>query len=337
MQDTRLLTTYTFWNTYRNCPRACAWRYLHELVPQGRSTNLRFGSLIHRCLEHWHIQRDIGAVQEIIDQACAQRAQYPDVQQAWHLASAMMLGYAMRYREETFTITDVERIFSGPIINPASGKPSRTFLLAGKIDGLVEVDGEVFLLEHKTTGCLDGEYLEKLWMDFQLLLYAYALERYDGIRVAGAIYNILVKAKLRQGQGETALEFQQRAAELAAKNKTGKTTATRKLPEADADFQARLRAKYADPDMFHREVLYFSRDQLAEVEAELWQLTQQFLEARKQRWFLRNTAYCFHYGAPCASYPLCRANGAEHVIDNLYERRPPHEELIATPDDAPVF
>ena len=124
---------------------------------------------------------------------------------------------------------------------------------------------------------------------------------------------------------------------MAAKNKSGTTSATRKLPEADADFQARLREKYADPAMYHREVLYFSRDQLAEVERELWLLTQQFLEARKQDQFLRNTSYCFHYGAPCAYVPLCRANGAAHVIDTLYERRPPHEELQPACDDAPVF
>ena len=337
MSESRLLTTYTFWHTYRNCPRACAWRYVQELVPRERSVNLRFGTLIHRCLEAWHLRGDLLEVQGLIDQACRPHWHDADAKQAWHLATAMMLGYAVHYPQEDGRIISLERTFAGPIINPASRKPSRTFLLAGKVDGLVEVDGEIFLLEHKTTGCLDSAYLEKLWMDFQLLLYAHALERYEGIRVAGAIYNILVKAKLRQGQGETELEFQQRAAELAAKNKSGTTSATRKLPESDADFQARLRAKYADPAMYHREVLYFSRDQLTEVERELWLLTQQFLEARKQDQFLRNTSYCFHYGAPCTYYPLCRANGAAHVIDTLYERRPPHEELQPACDDAPVF
>jgi hypothetical protein len=341
MQDNNLITTtYTFWNTYRNCPRACAWRYLHELTPREKNTNLRFGSLIHKCLEHWHIHRDIVAVQDIIDQMCVQRVADPDVKQAWHLASAMMMGYAMRYPEEQFVVTDVERVFSGIIMNPVTGKPSRTFNLSGKIDGLVEIDGEIFLLEHKTTGCLDSEYLEKLWMDFQLQLYAHALKEYEGIKIAGAIYNILVKSRLRQGQGETEMEFQQRAAELSAKNKSGKTTATRKLPEADRDFQARLRAKYAEPEMYHRETLYFSHEQLMDVASELWLLTQQFLEARKNGWFIRNTSHCFRYGSPCAFYPLCRANGAQHVIDNLYERCPPHEELNPATEDTdtiPVF
>lgn len=337
MSTTTILTTYSFWNSYRNCPRACAWRYLHELAPLGRGVNLRFGTLMHRCLESWHSRHDLADALEIIDRACLPKLVEPDVKSCWHLATAMMLGYAMRYAGESFSVVALEKTFAGPLFNPESGRPSRTFTLAGKVDGLVEQDGEVFLLEHKTASTIDSEYLEKLWMDFQILLYAYALEKHLGIRVAGVIYNILVKAKLRQGQGETEAEFRQRAAELAGKNKNGKTTAQRKLPESDADFQGRLREKYADPGMFHRETLYFSREQLAEVEAELWLLSQQFLQARRHDWFFRNTSYCFQYGSPCAYYPLCRANGAEHVIANLYERRPPHEELQPSHDDAPVF
>lgn len=331
-----LVTTYSFWNSYRTCPRACAWRYLDELAPIDRSTNLRFGSLIHRCLEAWHHRGDLLEVQELIDGACA--AADGDTQAAWHLATAMMQGYAMRYPAETFTVVALERIFNGPLVNPITGKSSRRFTLAGKVDGLVELNGEIFLLEHKTASTIDGEYLEKLWMDFQILLYAAAMERFGNLRIAGVIYNILVKAKLRQGQGETEEDFRQRAAELAAKNKSGTTTATRKLPEPDADFQERLRAKYTDRAMFHREILYFSRDQLCEVEAELWALSRQFLEARRHAWWFRNTGYCFHYGTPCAYYPLCRSNGAEHVIANLYERRPPHEELLETNTETdPVF
>lgn len=332
-----IITTYSFWNSYRNCPRACSWRYLEELAPVERNMNLRFGSLIHQCLESWHTNHDLAETLEMIEKACAYKRHEPEVNAAWHLATSMMLGYAMRYPAESFNVVELEKTFAGAMYNPDTGKASRSFTLAGKIDGLVEVDGEYFLLEHKTAATIDGEYLERLWMDFQILLYAYALEKHCGIRVAGVIYNILVKAKLRQGQGETELEFQQRAAELAGKNKNGKTTATRKLPESDADFQGRLREKYADPAMYHRETLYFSREQIAEVEAELWRLSQQFLQARRHDWFFRNTSYCFKYGAPCAYYPLCRANGAEHVIANLYERRTPHEELKDSHTDAPVF
>jgi len=310
---------------------------VQELVPRERSLNLRFGTLIHRCLEAWHRQGDVLEAQELIDRACLPQWQETEVKAAWQLATAMMLGYAVRYPREDFAVVDLERTFAGPLVNPMTGRPSRIFILAGKVDGIVEMEGEIFLLEHKTASTIDGTYLEKLWMDFQILLYAAALERQCSLRIAGVIYNILGKAKLRQGQGETEEEFQQRATELAATNKSGTSSAQRKLPEADADFQGRLRAKYADPAMFHREVLYFSREQFREVEAELWMLSRQFLDARRHQWWCRNTDYCFHYGTPCAYYPLCRANGAEHVIDNLYEHRSPHEELQSTGDDDPIF
>jgi len=332
-----ILTTYSFWNSYRNCPRACAWRYVEELAPIERSLSLRFGTMIHQCLECWHLRRDLGETLELIERACLIHQQSPEVRAAQHLATAMMLGYAMRYPEESFRVVALEKTFAGPLYNPETGKPSRTFVLAGKVDGIVQIEGELFLLEHKTAATLDSEYLEKLWMDFQILLYAYALERYWGLRIAGVIYNILVKAKLRQGQGETEAEFRQRVVDLSARNKSGKSTAQRKYPETDADYQGRLRAKYTDASMFHREMIYFSREQLAEVEAELWLLSQQFLQARRHGWFFRNTGYCFHYGSPCAYYPLCRANGAAHIIANLYERRPPHEELQPSHDTDPVF
>lgn len=332
-----IITTYSFWNSYRQCPRACAWRYIEELVPLEHSFTLRFGTLVHQCLEHWHLHRDLAETLELIERACASQRQAPEVQAAQHLATAMMLSYAVRYAEESFTVVALEQTFSGPLYNPETGKPSRTFALAGKVDGIVEMGGELFLLEHKTAATLDGAYLEKLWMDLQILLYAYALERYLGLRIAGVIYNILVKAKLRQGHGETEAEFRQRAAELAANNKSGKSTAQRKYPESDADYQGRLRAKYTEAGMFHREIIYFSREQRAEVEAELWLLSQQFLQARRHGWFFRNTGHCFHYGSPCAYYPLCRANGAEHVIANLYEHRAPHEELQPSRDADPVF
>ena len=69
-----------------------------------------------------------------------------------------------------------------------------------------------------------------------------------GIPITGILYNVLVKAKLQQGKGETEEEYQARRAELLAKSKTGKTTAKRRMPETDEEFQQRLAEKYADPD-----------------------------------------------------------------------------------------
>ena len=138
---------------------------------------------------------------------------------------------------------------------------------------------------------------------------------------------MLVKARLVQGRGETEAEYEARRAALISKSKTGRTTAKRKLPESDEAFQERLAAKYSDPQMFHRERLYLSRDRFEELQAQLWELTQAYLEARRRGVFYQNTAFCFHYRRPCAYLPWCQAGGSPVVAENLYQKVPPHEEL----------
>lgn len=149
------------------------------------------------------------------------------------------------------------------------------------------------------------------------------LYRYNfNVRIAGVLYNILVKARLQQGRGETEAEYEARRAALIAKSKTGKTSAKRKLPESDDTFQERLAATYAEPGMFHREMLYISRDRFETLQAELWELTQAFLGARRRGVFYQNTAFCFHYRRPCAYFPPCRSGGSPNVIDNIYRKVP---------------
>ncbi len=322
-----MITTYSMWNAFRNCRKACEWRYVRELVPLQRDHKLSFGSLIHQCLETWHGGRDLTAVLDLIDSSIPSRTQDESQKADWHLARAMMAGYAACYRTEDFEVVSLEKTFEGSITNPATGAPSRSFVMAGKVDGIVRIGREHFLLEHKTASQLDADYLEKLWTDLQVTLYCHYIEQCLGIRIAGVIYNVLVKAKLQQSRGETEAEFEARRAELIAKSKTGKSSAARKMPESDDAFAERLAAKYRETGMLHREVLYISRDQFDAMKADLWEFTQQFLDCRRRGVFYRNTSYCHANHRTCAYYPLCRAGGSENVIANFYETKPPHEEL----------
>jgi hypothetical protein len=336
----RKTTTYSLWSLFRNCRKAAHWRYVLELVPLEKDRNLSFGSLIHACLETWHGTRDLAAALEHVDRACPNRAQDEEQRRVWHLATAMMRGYAARYPTEEFEVVALEKSFEGDIVNPETGAKSRSFTLAGKVDGIVRLGGEHFLVEHKTAAAVDAGYLERLWTDFQVTLYAFYVEQALGIRIAGVLYNVLVKARLQQGAGETEAEFEARRAELLAKSKTGKTTAKRRLPESDDEFQARLAAKYAEPGMFHREMLYISREQFDTLRAELWELTQAFLDARRRDVWYQNTSFCFQYGRPCPYFALCRSGGSPNVIENFYQRLPPHEELrdgSPSPDEGPAF
>lgn len=325
----RLVTTYSMWNLFRNCRKAAQWRYVLELVPIERDRHLAFGSLMHDCLEAWHGSRDLTAALAPIERACVNRAQDEEQRRVWHLATAMMRGYAARYPTEEFEVVALEKTFEGEIVNPETDASSRSFVLAGKVDGIVRIGNEHFLLENKTAAGVDAGYLERLWTDFQITIYAYYVEKALGIRIAGIIYNILVKARLQQSAGETEEEFAARRAELIAKSKTGKSSAKRRLPETDDEFQARLATKYAEPDMLHRELLYISRDQFATLRAELWELTQAFLDARRRDVWYQNTSFCFQYGRPCPYFALCRSGGSSNVLENYYEKKSPNEELLS--------
>jgi hypothetical protein len=326
-----MISTYSMWSLFRNCRKAVDWRYLQNLVPLERDGNLHYGSLIHDCLETWHRYRNREQVLGLIERSCPNRHVDDSQRRDWHLATAMMTGYMNRYPEEEFEVVELEKVFQGPIVNPETGAASRSFVLSGKVDGIVKMGSEYFVLEHKTASLLDSSYLERLWTDFQITLYAYYVEQTLGLPITGILYNVLVKAKLQQSAGETEEEFEARRAELLAKSKTGKSSAKRRTPESDEDFQARLAEKYADPEMFHREKLYLSRDRFEILRAELWELTQAFLDARRRGVFYQNTSHCFQYQRPCPYFALCRSNGNPNVLENFYQRVEPHEELRVLP------
>ena len=330
-----VVSTYSMWSLFRNCRKAVDWRYQQQLVPLQRDRNLHFGSLIHECLQAWHQRRDLDEVLALITKLCPNHLQDDNQRRDWHLAIAMMKAYAVQYATEGFEVIALEKNFEGPIVNTATGAASRSFVLAGKVDGIVRAGGDYFVLEHKTAGQLDWDYLERLWTDFQITIYAHYIEQTMGIPITGILYNVLVKAKLQQGKGETEEEFQARRAELLAKSKTGKSSAKRRMPETDEEFQQRLSEKYSEPTMLHREMLYLSRDRFDILRSELWELTQAFLDARRRGVFYQNTAFCFNYQRPCSYFALCRSNGNPNLIDNFYQRVAPNEELQVLPCDAP--
>jgi hypothetical protein len=276
------------------------------------------------------------AVLEYIDQQFPLRAADEGQKAAWHLARAMFTGYAIRYAAEDFEVVEVEKPFAGEIRNPDTGRSSQTFQMGGKVDAIVRRSDGMHLLEHKTASSIDGNYLDKLWTDTQIALYSFHL-RQLGYPIVGVIYNVLVKSRLQQKAGETEAEFEARRLELAAKNKSGRSTAKRQQPESDEDFQGRLAEWYSRPEAFHREHIYLSEDRLAMLQDEVWEITQQFLDARRRGKWLLNTSNCFSYQRACEYLPYCQSGFNPNVAGNLYDIQPPHEELSSADSEAPVF
>ena len=328
----RNILTFTGLHTFRCCPRKYKLRFLDGLQTREKPEALAFGSVIHEALQLWYtLPNDGNRLLKVLDFLDAQfpaRQGDPEAKRRWQLARAMVAGYAARYATEEFEIVAVEKEFQAEIRNPDTGRVSQTFTVAGKVDGIVRIGKELYLLEHKTASTIDGNYLDKLWTDTQIALYSYYL-RQIGFPVVGVIYNVLLKTRLQQRTGETEQEYQARLLALAAKNKSGKSNAKRELPETDDEFQARLAAWYSNPEAFHRERIYLSEDRLAMLQDEVWEVSQMFLDAKRRGKWLLNTAHCFLFQRPCEYLPYCQSCFNPNVRDNLFVIQPPHEELTA--------
>jgi hypothetical protein len=285
--------------------------------------------VIHGALELWHTlpvdNHRLLAVLDFLDGKYPSRGIDAKEKANWHLARAMVMGYAERYTQEEFEVLHAEKEFEAEIRNPDTGRPSQTFTIAGKVDGIVRVGNDLYLLEHKTASTLTSDYLDRLWTDTQIALYCFYL-RQQGFPVVGVIYNILLKSRLQQRAGETDEEFEARWTALAAKNKSGKSTAKRQEPESDEEYQARLHEWYARPEAFHRERIYLSEDRLAMLQEEVWEITQQYLDARGRGKWLMNTSNCFSYQRPCEYLPYCQSGFNPTAPDNLSALAPPHED-----------
>ena len=326
------ILTYSALNCFRNCPRRYKLRYIDLLRRPEQPEALAFGDVAHGALELWYTlpadNRRLLAVLDFIDARYPNRGVDAKENAAWHLARAIMMGYAERYAQEEFEVLHVEKPFEAEIRNPETGRLSQTFTIAGKVDGIVRLlsDGELYLLENKTASTLTSDYLDRLWTDTQIALYCFYL-RQQGFPIVGVIYNVLLKARLQQRAGETDEEFEARRTALAAKNKSGKSTAKRQEPESDEQFAARLHEWYARPEAFHRERIYLSQDRLAMLQEEVWEITQQYLDAKGRGKWLMNTSNCFSFQRPCEYLPYCQSGFNPNVRDDLFQVVPAHEEL----------
>ena len=286
------ILTYSRIRMYLNCPASEQLRYSACLVPKVHGSTPRLlGSAVHKgletgCLDEAMALFDavIPATQEEQDQMDADRA----------TCRAMLLGAKTAFSALDDLRPEVE--FTLPIINPVTGKASRSFQLAGKVDGICSRDGETWLVEYKTASTITKQYVDRLALDGQVATYIYAMQKVLRRPIAGVIYRVIKKPSIRRGQKETAEQF-----------------------------CSRLEADYKDrPEFyFYEQLLYRNAEEIKAFEQELWNITQRMLWDRKNRICPHNTARCTDFGT-CEYMPICRHD--DHW-ETMYEKREPHQEL----------
>lgn len=315
--------------TYRRCPLEHHYAYDLGVRTVETARALAFGTMFHVALEAWWKESStLYPITHGEQRLAAALATLPLDADPFELARAVELlrGYTLRWGEEPLWVVAVEREFRIPLINPRTGKPSKTFELAGKIDAIARrTDSErLFIVEHKTSGDslkTGSPYWRCLELDAQVSTY-YHGARSIGFDVSGVLYDVIGKPKHKPALATPRDEWRYRKdGELYANVRTE--------DESPADYQARVREAIAEaPDS------YFVRGEVVRLEDEdelaaweRWQLATQIRESNRIGWYPRNTDACRRYGRLCDYFGVCTKSESLDDASRFRLVEKTHEEL----------
>ncbi|MHB1628183.1 MAG: PD-(D/E)XK nuclease family protein [Bacilli bacterium] len=294
------------------CPTKEFLQYSERLRPIGVQWALSIGTAWHVGLEAW----GKGAGEDAAVQAGLETLDWiesTDVETMYKLElerarTEVLIRQAVR-RFLPRTMVAVELEFEIPILNPATGKKSRSFTLAGKADGVCEIDGELWLLENKSTGLSLEQYRGGYGLSNQLSLYLYAVSRALGKPLAGAVMRTIVK---------TRVEPRRKGGEI--------------IEDWDS-YRERLMENYdTEPERFLAEDrVYRSPEELQRFESELWTETLERNWQKRSGTIRRNTGHCSEFGG-CPYKAICL--GVEGARDSLFRVSTTTHDELSSPETA---
>lgn len=251
----------------------------------------------------------------------------------------LVCAYDWRWKDISLEHVAVELQFELPLLNPTTGKKTPTWNLAGKIDAIVKTeDGRLAVKESKLLGddiSSESDLWRRLRIDHQISLYMIAARRL-GYPVESVLYDVTRKPTI----GLSAIPVLDELGAKIVLNARGERVKTERgvwRQTGDKERGYVLQSRQMTPeewgekltaDICERPDFYFARvevarlDQdLAEYEAEIWDIQQTIREAQKNdRWYRTvNKNTCGF----CSYFDLC-TSGKE--VEDI---APPGFEFIA--------
>jgi hypothetical protein len=227
MSTERIMELLT--NSRRSCFQRCRREHYYDYIlgwrPLVKNEALGFGQLFHCGLEQWWLAyQDMQKHLDPLDAdphhalrlalAGIEAGFYGVAEEAelnyFHLRQAqeLMRGYHYRWAPTMaeIEVLEVEVKFESALVNPVTGRPSRTFRLGGRLDAIIRyrdhvpiLAGRVYIVEHKTTSAdLDpsSDYWLRLRIDGQVSTY-YNGAKAMGHEVRGCLYDVVRKPTLK--------------------------------------------------------------------------------------------------------------------------------------------
>jgi ATP-dependent helicase/DNAse subunit B len=297
---------------FRACKRLHFYKYELDMEPRISSSAARFGSLFHDGQEEWWKPVHDSPSKQLIAAKEAAAMAFYGVPEGVDLDEflletvlQMTEGYHYFWVEEQIEPIKSELEFVMPLVNPETGKPSRTFIMAGKIDAIALIEGQLWVVEHKTT--IDnieagGDYWKRLRIDSQVSTYYNAvLQLFPENRVAGCLYDVIQRPlnKPFLATPPDKRKYNKKTGEIY-KNQ-------HEADETPKEFGQRIRASIVENPS-----RYFQRGKVVrldeEIEAyqhELWLEAKHLRAVQLSGHHLRNPDSCIQYGRTCEFFDVC--------------------------------
>lgn len=247
--------------------------------------------------------------------------------------------------------TAVEKVVSMPIINPDTGRSSRTFVYMGKVD---RVEGST-VVDWKGVSDI-ARFIKQTKIGFQGELYAAAMEA-AGHTITEIEYRLICRptiqfreakrtwACMKDGCKNATRVFhdEKLAKAFAATPEHHLTVVPRVDGDVDRDAYEQRCVEWIDcPDYKMRisPFPYFTNSsKLLQAKWYLWESSKRLLENRRCNRWLPSVGSCFAYERECPYAELCEAlqNGADYewaINEHYTVQASSHPELEGADDDS---
>lgn len=316
------LLTNSRLRVYRECERRHDLAYNRNIRPRKTSEALRFGTLMHLGMEAWWGHEGEGRIEAALAAIAGESDPFEHAK-----ATAMLIGYHERWRDEQgIESIAVEVPFKTPLFNPQTLMPSRTWRLAGKLDGVVRRASKYAIREFKTTAfAIDSDaddYWTKLSMDSQISIYVLGAEAL-GYEVTETLYDVARKPALRP--------LAATPVDARKYTKDGRLyAAQRDVDETPDEYRERLLVELSSDSARYYQRRWVPRSdiQMLEFMWESWQSARAIREGQLANRSTRNPEACMRMGK-CPYWSVC-AYGEDPLTSPDFEvLETPHPELTS--------
>lgn len=225
---------------------------------------------------------------------------YEALEESIGIANVVLRHYVRRWAEDFSDMHwhALEQVFDVPYLTQKRlGIDRPNIRRRGKIDGVPEIRGKIWLFETKTKARIDDlAIVDKLGYEFQVNFYMDVMRELYGVQPQGVIYNLIRRPQLKRKQKESIAEFCDRV----------------------------------DGDIGERQDFYFLRYHAAVEKSELRRWREQFNSIMRlfimwyeEEFHYRNSAACNGMMGVCKFIKIC----AHDDLTGFYKRAQIFNEL----------